>query len=1458
MIKTIDFNGLNSGTIVDGQYADDGVTISAVGGSGDAMIFDTANPTGGDSDLATTNLGGVLIVSEDGDTTDADDNAGGGTLVFDFENEVRVKSLTFLDIEETACMVFYDADGNVISEQFVDPTGDGGQREVTLDVEGAARMEVILQGSGAIDNLVYDDPGADVGGGAADGIVSGTEGDDVIDLAYEGDPEGDRIDAGDAILPGEAADDDIVDAGAGDDTVSAMEGDDDVYAGSGDDVVDGGAGNDVIYGDSNLAGGDHEAATVRESFEWDQAGVADSGALGGFTQDTGNVNVTFSILSESDRVHTEFSTDDQLVSGIEDDGSAVDTTSSLDSESRGEGQQASYQLGFDTPVSNVDFRINDIDGDGVVRVLAYDADGNLIEMDLEGGSCVTLIDSDGVNGVDTADSQGGYAPDTAATYSLLVSIPGPVSRIVIEHSQDGDQNSGINITDVYFDVATGDTGVDGNDDLSGGAGDDAIFGEGGDDTLSGGEGTDTLSGGDDADTFIGGNGGDVVVGGAGGDDNDTLDLSDVGPLRILEQTVDADGNSTSGVIGFTDGEGNVTSTMTFTEIENLILPENMGPVANDDSAGTQEDTLVVIPLLDNDFDPEGDPLTITSATSDDGTVVINGDGSVNFTPNPDFTGDATITYTISDGNGGTDTAEVIVAVAPVNDGPVAVDDTAETEEDTAVTITVLDNDTDADGNPLTVTGATSENGDVVINDDGTLTFTPSPDYNGEATIEYTVSDGAGGSDTAVVTVTVTPVNDAPVAVDDAADTDFETPVIIAVLGNDTDVDGDPLSVTGATSDDGTVVINDDGTMTFTPAEGFSGEATINYAISDGNGGVDAAVVTVSVGEDPRDGIVEGTAGDDLIDETYEGDPEGDMVDADDQILPGEGTDDDIIEAGDGDDTVRAGEGDDDVFGGDGDDEIDGGAGDDILRGEDGNDTVMGGDGNDVIDTGNGEIAPDIGYPGLFDPDSDPENDRDSVDGGAGNDTIRTGDDRDTITGGAGDDVIDAGIDDDIVTGDDGNDRIVGGEGNDDIMGGAGNDTIYAGNDPDVIPDGLDIEDDGSNPFGPDLRPDNGRDTVDGGAGDDVIYGADDDDLLIGGSGNDLLDGQIDDDTLQGGLGEDTLVGGQGDDSLEGGLGDDELDGGIGNDTLRGNRDDDTLMGGAGDDLLDGGGQNDLLMGGEGTDTMFGGADRDTFVDVNAGDVVNGNEAGDDFDTLDLTGSAPEGGRLEIEYDPDNAENGTVFYFDGDNNPAGELEFSNIENVIPCFTPGTKIATPKGERLVEELKVGDRVITRDNGIQEIRWVGARKMTGQELAQAVHLRPVLIRKGALGNDLPERDMMVSPNHRVLVANDKTALYFEEREVLVAAKHLTGLDGVDVVDVSGTTYIHILFDQHEVILSDGTWTESFQPGDMSLAGIGNAQRQEILELFPELATREGIDSYTAARKSLKRHEAKLILKD
>jgi len=325
-------------------------------------------------------------------------------------------------------------------------------------------------------------------------------------------------------------------------------------------------------------------------------------------------------------------------------------------------------------------------------------------------------------------------------------------------------------------------------------------------------------------------------------------------------------------------------------------------------------------------------------------------------------------------------------------------------------------------------------------------------------------------------------------------------------------------------------------------------------------------------------------------------------------------------------------------------------------------------------------------------------------------------------------------------------------------------------------------------------------------------------------------------------------------------GDDTLIGGDGDDTLFGESGDDVLTGGAGADSIEGGDGNDTISGGEGADILLGGADADVFLDVGAGDTIDGGTGvttGEDFDTLDLRGL----GRLRVvdeTVDPDgDSTSGTVEFLGADDAVTGSLEFREIENLIPCFTPGTVIATPRGEKLVEELQVGDRIITRDNGLQEIRWIGNRALGGQDLIKSPHLKPVLIRAGALGHGLPERDMLVSPQHRILLNNERAALYFEEREVLAAAKHLTGLDGVDTVESSGTTYIHFMFDQHEVVLSNGAWTESFQPGEQVLDGMGSEQRDEIYDLFPELRDVKGLAAYQAARRSLKRHEAQLLVK-
>ena len=194
----------------------------------------------------------------------------------------------------------------------------------------------------------------------------------------------------------------------------------------------------------------------------------------------------------------------------------------------------------------------------------------------------------------------------------------------------------------------------------------------------------------------------------------------------------------------------------------LFLGENDGPQAEPDVTSTPEDTKVTINVLDNDSDPEGDPLTVCEAEAENGMVTINPDGTITYMPNDNFNGEDVITYTIKDPDGETSTTTVTVEVTPVNDPPVAEPDSTETPEDTPVTINVLENDSDPDGDPLTVCDPpVANNGTVVVNPDGTITYTPDEDFNGQDIITYTIKDPDGETSTTTVTVDVTPVNDPP-------------------------------------------------------------------------------------------------------------------------------------------------------------------------------------------------------------------------------------------------------------------------------------------------------------------------------------------------------------------------------------------------------------------------------------------------------------------------------------------------------------------------------------------------------------------------------------------------------------------------------------------------------------------------------------------------------------------------
>ena len=325
------------------------------------------------------------------------------------------------------------------------------------------------------------------------------------------------------------------------------------------------------------------------------------------------------------------------------------------------------------------------------------------------------------------------------------------------------------------------------------------------------------------------------------------------------------GETVTDTFGYTisDGQGGYTNATVSITISGV----NDAPVAQEDSAATNEDESVIIDVLGNDSDPDaGDSLNISSVNQGvkGGLVTING-GSVSYDPNGQFDdltlGESTtdtFSYTLSDSNGASVSVSVTVTINGVDAGnlaPVAEDDTFQTDEDTAIIITAADllgNDNDPDaGDILTVDSITQPGkGSLSNNGDGTYTYTPDQDFNGSDNFTYTVSDGRGGSDTAQVTISILPVNDAPEGNPDSLDAVEGTPLTISIaslVSNDDDAEGSALSLISFTQPEhGTLERNTNGTLTYTPEAGFVGEDSFTYIAGDGDLLSDPVTVTIDV------------------------------------------------------------------------------------------------------------------------------------------------------------------------------------------------------------------------------------------------------------------------------------------------------------------------------------------------------------------------------------------------------------------------------------------------------------------------------------------------------------------------------------------------------------------------------------------------------------------------------------
>ncbi|WP_299417045.1 Hint domain-containing protein [uncultured Sulfitobacter sp.] len=655
---------------------------------------------------------------------------------------------------------------------------------------------------------------------------------------------------------------------------------------------------------------------------------------------------------------------------------------------------------------------------------------------------------------------------------------------------------------------------------------------------------------------------------------------------------------------------------------------------------------------------------------------------------------------------------------------------------------------------------------------------------------------------------------------------------------------------------------------------YGGGGTDGIGGGDGDDLIDGGAGNDGIGGDAGNDTIYGGAGNDGIG----GGAGNDLIDggAGNDGIGGEAGNDTIF-GGAGDDGMGGGDGDDEVYGGAGNDEISGDAGNDSVYGGTGDDSLSGGTGDDFIDGGEGSdtITLEDGFGNQTinggstgsDEDvidlsdlsgpltvvySDTEDgtisdgnvtvsfseieriiltdqadsvdafttDGVTIDAGDGDDTVLGGNSNntaaDSIDGGAGNDSIEGFWGADTIIGGDGDDTIDGGDQGDIILGGAGNDLIFAG------------EEDG---IGDD-------DSISGGDGNDTIISVETDDRS-----DDTISGDAGDDLIQTQGGDDSLSGGSGNDTIDGGTGDDEIDGGTGDDVLAGGADNDSLTGGAGDDSLSGGAGANTLTGGAGNDTFVAGEGTQTITDFNTGNtgtLDDGDSTNNDF--VDLSGYYDHISELYKDQEDDGILNqsntedsrgNAVDYSDNDSFGANTMRFDGAsadsssftqENTgVVCFTAGTAIRTPHGDVLIEEMRVGDMVCTLDNGPQPIRWIGQRHLGAGFLAARPALRPILIQRGILG---AERDLLVSPQHGVLIG--------QHGSHLARARHLAE-NSAGIRTAHGKreiTYIHILFDAHQIIFAENVPSESFFPGKMALKMIGHAQLKEVTDLFPELS--------------------------
>lgn len=604
-----------------------------------------------------------------------------------------------------------------------------------------------------------------------------------------------------------------------------------------------------------------------------------------------------------------------------------------------------------------------------------------------------------------------------------------------------------------------------------------------------------------------------------------------------------------------------------------------------------------------------------------------------------------------------------------------------------------------------------------------------------------------------------------------------------------------------------------------------------------------------------DGTVAGTSGDDTIDASY-GDTDGDVIDDFDG-------DDDIIQAGGGNDFVTGGAGNDSIEGGSGNDELHGdnsstnliGNGD-FSNGGSGwtvtgtSDGVGGGRYLNQFDNSSGTLTWDTPLTGLQDgPGAQ----------GAGQINFDLAW-SDSIAGSSLSSVFEVRIDGVVYARVTTPDGTSGSQATVEYLNGASGT-------PSTITEGNAISATGYVPISVDLPP-SVPDTGTLSFVADATGGADDfslDNVQL----NSFTNSGTGNDTIDGGSGSDTIYGDAGDDQLYGGTGGDTLYGGDGSDTIDGGSGDDTFFGGAGEDVfvLTTGGDDDTASDFDSSDngqsvTAFGitrSGMTDQIDTSGLTDVGNGSTNQDGIVTADEVVVTGGGGSDQVLTFPSGE---TLTVPDGTiDTTSAQTQFASLVamGMPPCFATGTRILTPLGERLVDDLWPGDQVITADHGPQTLRWIGRRDVdfTDPSNRRARDDKPVLIKAGALGDGQPTRDLVVSPQHRMVLSGKGVVNAFGTSEVFAIAKSLTSLPKVrTMAGKLQVSYFALLFDRHEVIFAEGAPTESFRPGPLVTSSFSADQLEEIHQIYPCLASDPETAPGPPARMLTKRPDVERFL--